>query len=644
MADRARSFLIKFLGDSKSLSGETDAIVGRFGKIKAAVGEADGFFGKLKAGGGAALQSVGGAGAIAAAGVTAVAAAAAKGLHDFEKLGVEIGKGAEATGLSTEAYSRWKEVADDAGISAGTLEGTIGKFNKTIGTSPDTLAKFGVEIAKAADGTTDVNATFLNAIDTLNGIKDPTEQAEAATKLFGRSWQEMSELIGRGSPQLRKDLAAVDDSKVFDDKKVADARKLRDAFDSIQDAAQSLFLTLGQSLAPVVADLAPKLAKVVAQIKPLAEGLGKLTSGVLKLTGPLLDLSNTVMGKLATALGDVIGLIGDGVGAIGDWIGDVTGASGHTLKLADNVLELGIANATGTRSVEDLAAALKDQAARQEYVQSRIDAYNGVTDDATEATSNYGEALASVRTEIEKARDALSNLIEGNLSSIEAQYAFETSAIQTKNAVDDYTKQVESGALAGDALTLATESMRQKMVGSAEAFAAASGAAEGTEGYVRALITSLENQAATLDPNSPLRLALQGYIDQLKGIPGVIEVDFRIKGDSVVVNGRQIAVPARKAKGGRVRAGEAVIVGDNPDGSLNATSEMFVADQPGMIVNADGTARAMAGSSGVPAVGGGSVHVHIEGNVYGVDAFERAIVDGVSAAFAERERQARGNR
>lgn len=635
MADRARSLLIRFIGDSASLDKEANGVIGRLGKIKTAVGEADGFFGKLKAGGGAALESVGGWGAVAGAGVTAAAAAAAKGLRDFEKLGTEIGKGADATGLSYEAFSRWKEVADDAGVAGAALEGTVGKFNKTIGASPGLLASYGGEIQRAKDGTVDVNETFLNAIDTVNGIENPTKRAEAAAKLFGKGWQEMGELIARGSGPLRANLAAVDDTKVFDQQKVEDARKLRDAFDSVVDAGQSLFLTIGQNLAPIISELAPRFAETVNQLKPLVKGIAEFESGVLKLAGPITKLTNLIAGPFSSALGKVLGGIGDVVGAVGDFLD--TSDDDRILLFSDDVLKAAGAADTmkeaadgGGPSVQELADRIKDAADRAEYYQSRVEAAKGSTDKVKDASDNYADALKRVRDELKEARDAQSELIDEQLSAIDQNYAYMTATIETRGELTAYNEQVKSGKLMGDELTLATESMRQKMVDTAEAFAGASGQAEGTEGYIRALIQSLTDQASSLDPNSPLRIALQGYIGQLKQIPTTVETNFKIKGDSIVVNGRQIAVAERFDGGGVVPGPKG-----KPRVVIAEGGETILPTHKGPVTF--GTAD---DEPAAPFV----VNVGINAPIYGVDQFERAITDGVTAALAARDRQQRGNR
>jgi hypothetical protein len=54
----------------------------------------------------------------------------------------------------------------------------------------------------------------------------------------------------------------------------------------------------------------------------------------------------------------------------------------------------------------------------------------------------------------------------------------------------------------------------------------------------------------------------------------------------------------RLNQGGRVKAGQAYIVGDNPNGSLNATSELFVPETNGRVLSASQTRQAMGQGGG----------------------------------------------
>lgn len=73
---------------------------------------------------------------------------------------------------------------------------------------------------------------------------------------------------------------------------------------------------------------------------------------------------------------------------------------------------------------------------------------------------------------------------------------------------------------------------------------------------------------------------------------------------SAVTGGALITAP-RKADGGPVSAGMPYIVGDNPDGSLNRTSELFVPSTNGTILSAADT-RALLGGGG-----GGTTVIHV---------------------------------
>ena len=228
--------------------------------LKSSVQDAEGATGKLKAatsGLGDVVSSAAGAllsPAGLAAGAAAVGGAAVKAVGAFEDLGLTIGKVRDSTGLTADAASRWVEVADDAGVSTESFTKNVGFMEKAIGTNKEAFTEWGVEVVKAKDGTTDVNATLLNAIQTINAIEDPVKKNAAGLAIFGKGWKDMSELIGEGSVKLKSDLASVQASKVFTDADIGTARDVRDGFDAIKDAGEGLFLTLGKGLAPAVAE------------------------------------------------------------------------------------------------------------------------------------------------------------------------------------------------------------------------------------------------------------------------------------------------------------------------------------------------------------------------------------------------------
>jgi len=227
-----------------------------FGDFKIAVNNAEGGMGKFKAGAGAAFDAVkANAGNLAMAGGAALVAFAAQGIKAFQDLALSAGKFADATGLAVEDASRYIEVAGDLSIPVDAVEGAIGRLNKTIGADPDKVRDLGVDLVYLADGSVDVNETFLNTIDRLKKIKDPAEKAKVAAQLLGKGWQSMSELINLGADDLRKSLKDVSGAQVIDADELRKAKEFRDTMDDFGDKAKELSIALGQFLIPIFTDI-----------------------------------------------------------------------------------------------------------------------------------------------------------------------------------------------------------------------------------------------------------------------------------------------------------------------------------------------------------------------------------------------------
>jgi len=245
-----------------------------FDKFKGAIAGAEGTMGKFKAGGKAAFDAVkDNAATFAIAAAASIATFAFKGVAAFQNLAIAAGKFSDATGLAVDQASRWIEVAGDVGIDAGTIETAIGKMNKELGKSPDKFKELGVELEYTSGGAVDVNETFLNVIDRLNGIKDPAERARVASELLGKGWQSMSELIGQGSDALRASLDQVSDAKVIDPAELERARKFRKSMDDMKDSVGDAALAIGEGLIPIVTALADGLLFAVDAAKKLGDAL-----------------------------------------------------------------------------------------------------------------------------------------------------------------------------------------------------------------------------------------------------------------------------------------------------------------------------------------------------------------------------------
>ena len=234
-----------------------------FGNFKTAVADAQGGMGKFKAGSKVALDAVAAnAASFAIAGGIAFAKFAMDGVKAFQDLALGAEKFATSTGLAIEDASRFMEVGADIGIPIDAIEGAIGRLNKTIGADPDKVRDLGVDLVYLADGSLDVNATFLKTIERIKGIKDPAEKAKVAAQLLGKGWQSMSTLIEMGADDLSTALGNVSESKVIDPNELKKAKEFRDAMDKLKDQIDDVTLAVGEGLVPALTDVANLLDKV----------------------------------------------------------------------------------------------------------------------------------------------------------------------------------------------------------------------------------------------------------------------------------------------------------------------------------------------------------------------------------------------
>jgi hypothetical protein len=223
--------------------------------FRSAVADADGAVGKFRAGASSAMSTVqANAGSLALAGGAALVAFGTKAVTAFQDTALAAGKFSDATGLAVEDASRLIEVAGDVGIGAGTIESAIVRMNSAA--AKGDLEKFGVELQRTADGTVDVNATFLETIDVLNGIKDPTERALAAQKIFGKGYKEVAEIIFDSADGVAQKLGQVSEAKVIDTEELEKARKFRESMDNLNDALEDIKLAGGEALVPLLSGLA----------------------------------------------------------------------------------------------------------------------------------------------------------------------------------------------------------------------------------------------------------------------------------------------------------------------------------------------------------------------------------------------------
>jgi hypothetical protein len=466
------SVLIDVTGDKASSSLQS---------IKGAVADAEGGFGKLKAGAGAAFDSIG---VLGPAAIGAAAGAAAKYVVDmvngFEDLALKANDFASATGLAVDDASRWMEVAGDVGVNVGTLEGAINKMNLAAGKGD--LAKLGIEGQTTSD-------QLLNALTHLQNIPDASQRATEGVKIFGKSWTNLAPLV-ESSKDLRQALKDVSEGQVIDQAEVEKAKRYRDAVDNLSDAWANFTLKVGE-----------------AAVGPITD--------TLELVGELADQIGSLGGKASGGVdwGEVFGL-----SKLSDVTGGLKQAGDSSLSLVDNMKGIG-------KATFGLIPGLGGWADSTFTVTS-------ASDQAAQAAQDVADAAKAQADQVAAATQAITDNTNAVLASINSQLGFEDAQSKTTKAIENYvTAAVDAGNEAGTNTGLNlkyTDAMRgaeqaalaqaSAAVKLAQDTATASGTALTAGESNDIMRASLLDVASTLGPNDPLRAHLYDYIAQLGSV------------------------------------------------------------------------------------------------------------------------------
>jgi hypothetical protein len=394
--------------------------------IKAKTAEAEGGFGKLKAGGSSAFSALGvGASTVAAGAGAAIAGFAVKAIGDFQSTAQEVLHFKEVAGGTAEAASRWVETFNDYGVSADTAGTLVGKLAKVTETSPASLEKFGASVIHAKDGTIDLNATLLNVIDTMHNAPDASTQAALGSAAFGKSWQDMAKVVDVGAAGIKQDFDSISGGQIFSEKDLKNSEDFRLALDDVSDAVAGVENAIGAEAIPVLtefltlmkevagaADLVPgplaKIAETAAKFNPIALPYTAAKAALDALTGST-DSYVTAVGPMNSLTHQVAGSVADLAEqekldkAAKDDLAKSTKAlndfSEHTLKLFNDMQAAALASMDSDlaykRAVEDTGKALQDFQAKQVAASDAVQKHG---ENSTEAATASDQLSSSSRT------------------------------------------------------------------------------------------------------------------------------------------------------------------------------------------------------------------------------------------------------
>ncbi len=544
----------------------TDGAQKSLKQLRKDVIEADGAFGKMRVASSGALDYLKqNAAAAALTAGTALVTFAVKAVQAFQDTALAAGQFSDATGIAVEDASRWVEVAGDFGIEAGAVQGAMQKMNKAIGDGKPVMDEFGDSIVRASDGTVDSAATFQNLVTKIGAIKDPTERAKAAQEAFGRSYGDIARFMEMSATDLASALGSVSDQKVIDQAELEKARKFQASMDELKDKIEDVTLVVGEEIVPVLSDMADKVSWVTDKISAV--------SGVIE------DVTGSGLVEWIDRLANPLSAIGDAWdGLFGD-------------DDADKVESVTTAIEHGTEAADEMAAMYAQR------VPKAMDESTFAFDSAAGTANN----LAIQTGIVERAAEKLGAEWDRLTGRLDEKQAW----INLQTTFDDVR---EKGAAAMQAAADGAANAEQLMRDFQSSLLGAAGDVVG----LGKELGLLPDQVSVL-----VELAENGQIDELERRLTILTRNRQANIDIIERGGAGYGGRTgntARATGGPVQAGRAYVVGDNPDGSWNATTEMFIPDGPGRVLSPRQSRAAMAGQPSGQARSGDVININLHGS------------------------------
>lgn len=183
---------------------------------------------------------------------------------------------AKAASVSTDTLQEMRHAASLSGISFDELDGSLQKFNKSVGEARAGSGSLYSYLKKVDQGLLDQVRSANSTDDALNlifkamkNVSNESERAALAAAAFGRSGVKLS-VLADDYETLRKEAQSLGI--------VIDSQLIKNA-DEAGDKLETLSRVIGAQLTTAVLNFAPTIQKVAEQILKLSESTAKFFGG-----------------------------------------------------------------------------------------------------------------------------------------------------------------------------------------------------------------------------------------------------------------------------------------------------------------------------------------------------------------------------
>lgn len=490
--------------------------------------------------------------------------------------------------LTTAEIQKNGDKTGELSLKIKTLNTDLTGQQAQLAASQNQFEKLGIKVTDAQGNTRSFNDILLDTADKFKGMKDGSEKTTVAMDLFGRSGKDMIPILNQGSQGIQQLEQQADKlGLTLTSGTVASISKYINSQKDLTDSQNALKVAIGTTTAPILTEFNTKLATTVNSLLNTNGALRTVTIGALAFGGPVLTAGGSALalaGNL-TQVGSAGLLAAAKFGIVGLAVAGLTAATGY---LAYNVYDTARASGSATQGMNTWQGAILSAVPFIGTLTTSTAAMAGEAQSAAYQQVQLKIAHDNTTKSQQEAKIATDNLASAQLAKTGSDLAVEQAQLNYNNAVAQYGPNSLQARQAAYDLQVAQDAQKD----------ASNRAKDATDAKAKKDAEVAKNK----DLENHMYAGRDAADAQTTSIWGAIKA---------LLNWNDTPVQKKSsgggggggggggfAAGGPVSAGIPILVGENPDGSLNATSEIFVPNSSGTIIPAKATQSLLGGGNG----------------------------------------------
>ena len=243
--------------------------------------------------------------------------------HNTAQYADRVSDLSDVTGISTDAIQEWDFVAKRVGVSTEVLSSAfsslgrrMSQFQRGSGPAVEAARELGVSFRNTDGSMRNADELIMEIMKKLNRMPADLDRARIGTELFGRRWEMLAPIIGRGSDEIERiRQEAKEMGLVMDGDALNQANRFREEMVNFQEQMSSTGRTIAMEFMPVILKFLPLAEQLSFKISDNVKKLSQLDDAVLAARiewalyaaalGPALILT----GSLITSTGKLLSIL-----------------------------------------------------------------------------------------------------------------------------------------------------------------------------------------------------------------------------------------------------------------------------------------------------------------------------------------------